>query len=51
MADSLKQVTNTSDVTKWADDFVAGLDAIQNKLNEVVPLMEELRGITSTKKK
>lgn len=50
MADSLKQVTNTSDVTKWADDFVAGLDAIQNKLNEVVPLMEELRGITSTKK-
>lgn len=51
MSDSLTNLFNTTDVNKWSQDFINGLDAIQNKLNTIVPLMNQLTGVSSTDSK
>ena len=51
MSDSLTNLFNTSNVEAWSKQFNNALDSIQTKLNSIVPLMNQLTGITNTETK
>lgn len=47
MSDSLTNLFDKSDVQKWTDSFIKGLDEINTKLMSITPLMQQLNGSES----
>lgn len=51
MSDSLKDLFDNTKPEEWLKSFSSGLDDIQQKLNSIVPLINQLTGVNTAKSK